>query len=226
MALAQPILDTAQETLQELYLQHSYVIPDPNIEGKNIHFRNFNPVNKTSRPDEYRGYLLLEGLLNFQNLHQLRVFELRAGVYEDDPNMSDVVKDITTVLGTIPKANSLTRIYLRIQVHGKPPFRRVFEAAKSQKWSALAKQIARVSSGKPLRFELDTDIQNEEGDFLDERDPPDAGQVKDMYDHIEKEIGALRTTKGIHFTFENELNRIFDDDSEDDSHTDDSDSDF
>ncbi|KAJ3519800.1 hypothetical protein NMY22_g13035 [Coprinellus aureogranulatus] len=203
MALAQPIIDVAHETLEEIHLKHSYITLESDLE------------------DEQSGYLLLAGLLNLKNLHQLRVFELRSGIHDSDPDRENVVKDITKVLSTIPKANSLSRIYIRVQVFGEPPY----NAAKSQKWNALAKEVARISPGKPLRFELDMDIQSEEGDPLDDENSPDENQMKELYDHIEKEMKALRTVEGVEVEFKNELTDMGPEVEDDDDFVDDIDSD-
>ncbi|KAJ3520152.1 hypothetical protein NMY22_g12876 [Coprinellus aureogranulatus] len=192
MALAQPILDVAQETLEELHLTHSYV-------------NNF---------EEHRGYIPLAPLLELRNLHQLRVFKLISGIYDGDPDRLDVIKDLTRVLSTIPAVNHLSSIGLRMWVYGKPPFEQVFKDTESQKWRALGEEIIRISSGKPLRFVLDIEIQNEEGDPLDYHDPIDECRLQRLYGHIEKEFQQLRTMEGIKVDFFNELARRPEDESD------------
>lgn len=144
--------------------------------------------------------------MNFHRLHQLRVLELRSGIYDSDPDRLKVVKDITEVLSTIPKTNSMARIYIRVQLFGKPPFQKLFKAGKSQKWKALAEEVARIASGKTLRFELDMDIQNQEGDPLGhDQEPIPLARLRELYGHIGKEMRTMNTIEGIDFNFENDL---------------------
>jgi hypothetical protein len=99
------------------------------------------------------------------------------------------------VLSTMPNSNSLARIHISIPVYENPPF----NAAKSQKWDALAREIVRIYSGKPLRFELHMDIQLDEPEdgYLNHDVLDAASQVKELRSYIQKEMKALRTAEGI-----------------------------
>ena len=132
--------------------------------------------------------------MNFQRLHRLHVFELRSGIHDNDPDRLDVVQDITKVLSTVPKYNWLARIYIRIQVCGKAPYK----AARLQKWNAFAKEIARISGGKPLRFELDMDIQS--GEYS-----PAEGPMRALYNHVKQGLKPLGAVDGVNVVFQNEL---------------------
>ena len=125
------------------------------------------------------------------------MFKFRTWVQDSDPNRLSVVKDITGVLGTIPKKNNLSLLCIHIQVHGEAPYK----TAKLQGWNAFAKEVARISGGKPMRFELDMDISTEEGMFMGLA----KGPKKKLYDHIEKELGPLEGVEGFEFEFKNEL---------------------
>ena len=105
------------------------------------------------------------------------------------------------VLSTLPNNNSLARIYTRIQIYGEAPY----QAAKAQKWKPFAKEITRISGGKPLHFELDMDMQSEDGDPLENFEEPNEGHVKPLYDYIAGELGSLLASESIDVEFKNEL---------------------
>ncbi|KAH6880169.1 hypothetical protein BKA70DRAFT_1344017 [Coprinopsis sp. MPI-PUGE-AT-0042] len=127
MALAQAILDAAQDSLEELHLvEFTY---DPRYESR---------------------YFSLAGLLDFQRLSRLRHFQLRARI-----------------------------------------------------WHGLAKEVIRVSAGRPFRFrfEMDAIEDSETEDSWDDGSRLRAAREK-LYNHVQHEMRDIKAHKNIKWIIE------------------------
>ncbi|KAH6867314.1 hypothetical protein BKA70DRAFT_1453450 [Coprinopsis sp. MPI-PUGE-AT-0042] len=129
MAHAQAILDQAHTSLEEILLT------------------NYKVVSQDV-------YIPLSGFLNLGKLSNLRRFSLRAMISEFDPQRSLVVNDIAAVISTIPTPNILESISLDFLSYGSHPW----SSTRSQSWGVLCKQVARISSGKEISFEVDMGV--------------------------------------------------------------------
>ncbi|KAH6901260.1 hypothetical protein BKA70DRAFT_691707 [Coprinopsis sp. MPI-PUGE-AT-0042] len=184
MAQAQAILDAAQDSLRELHL----------VDGTHEPMYNLNR------------HFFLANLLNFRHLSRLRYFELRASVYDSDPGRMKVVDDMIIMLSRIPAVNSLDTFNYRVQAKGRPPFTN----AMSQNWHGLAKEVIRMSAGRPFRFlfEMDTGIEESSSDSdtwyytRDQLRP----HHKKLYSHVCHEMRDIKTHKNIKWVCQNEIN--------------------
>ncbi|KAH6901255.1 hypothetical protein BKA70DRAFT_1568612 [Coprinopsis sp. MPI-PUGE-AT-0042] len=176
MALAQAILDAAQDSLEELHLvEFTY---DPRYESR---------------------YFSLAGLLDFQRLSRLRHFQLRARMCDSDSNRTHVVHDMKVVLSRLPPGNSLDNLYYRVQVFGQLPF----TTALNQSWHGLAKEVIRVSAGRPFRFrfEMDAIEDSETEDSWDDGSRLRAAREK-LYNHVQHEMRDIKAHKNIKWIIE------------------------
>ncbi|KAH6885141.1 hypothetical protein BKA70DRAFT_126871 [Coprinopsis sp. MPI-PUGE-AT-0042] len=182
MAVAQPILDAAQDSLEELHLVET--TDDPRYESR---------------------YFILAGLLDFQRLSRLRHFQLRARMCDSDSNRTQVINDMKVMLSRLPPGNSLYTLDYRVQALGQPPF----TTALRQSWHGLAKEVIRVSAGRHFRFlfEMNANLEDSEPEDSSSWDDARLHAAHEMlYSHIQHEMRAIKAHKNIQWIFQNEIN--------------------
>ncbi|KAH6891688.1 hypothetical protein BKA70DRAFT_1441104 [Coprinopsis sp. MPI-PUGE-AT-0042] len=122
MLLLQPILDQAQDALEELQL-HAY------------------KVTSRQAPSDF---------LNLQNTPQLRRFGLSATLAMWNRPLT-IVADIVRMLSSVPtNSNTLETADFEFTAYEAPPY----DGTQSQDWTSLATEIARISSGRSMKFEV------------------------------------------------------------------------
>jgi hypothetical protein len=197
MALAQPILDVAHDSLEELYLQDT-----TDDSGKSC------LLDRTTLTNSYADYdfkqLLLANLLNFQRLSHLRLVDLRCTVYDSDPNGAQVVHDMQVMLSRLPVSNSLATFKYRVQVFGRPPY----TIAMLQSWQGLAKEVIRVAGARPFRLSLEMDTGFEDTEAEDSPLREDArlhSERVTLFSHVRHEMRHLEAHKNIKWVFQNTI---------------------
>jgi hypothetical protein len=87
--------------------------------------------------------------VDLKDLSRLRVFALVASI-KGYVRRSVVIRDINTVLGTIPASNQMTNLLFDFIIFGKRPFR----GCLNEDWAGLCDQIIRISAEKPIELDL------------------------------------------------------------------------
>ncbi|KAH6901259.1 hypothetical protein BKA70DRAFT_1197116 [Coprinopsis sp. MPI-PUGE-AT-0042] len=181
MSMAQPILDAAQDSFEELQLMGT-------TDG-------YNPNR----------YFSLANLLNFRHLSRLRIFRFRSAAYESDPKHTKVVDDMRIMLSRLPAGNCLDTLEYRLQVFGGL----TFAAGMSQNWQGLAKEIVRVSAGRPFRFLFEMDNRAELEDPDDWFCYDDSPELRNLYSHVNHEMRDVKAHENIEWIFQMRLMDIF-----------------
>ena len=167
MACLQPILEAACNSLEELYLS----VMDVRCRWSVFHKKQFDKSRKDRQ-------IPLAGLINLSRLLRLRVFALHASIKCDTPEPM-VLRDIITVLGTIPASNSVTNICFEFRIFGEHPFCGCLD----EDWVGICNEVVRISSGKLLELDMQIMVDSGKYEFIRGAD--------ELYGHIIERTTSL-----------------------------------
>ena len=88
--------------------------------------------------------------MNLSNLPNLHIFSL-CTVIKCNALWPEVLHDISTVLGTIPRSNEVTNLWFGFKMVGWT----CFCGCLDQDWVGMFNKVIRIAEGKPLMLELE-----------------------------------------------------------------------
>ena len=120
--------------------------------------------------------------MDLRHIPNLRIFAIYT-IIRCDAQEPAVLRDINVVLGTIPKANQVTKLSLDFTIYGNHPFGGCLE----EDWVGMCDAVARISAGKPLELKLEITMPI----HLAIYPPPGRELLNELYERIKEKIALL-----------------------------------
>ena len=122
--------------------------------------------------------------MDLRHIPNLHIFAIH-GIIKCDAQEPPVLRDINVVLGTIPKANQVTKLSLGFTIHGDHPFGGCLE----EDWVGMCDAVARISAGKPLELKLE--IMTSVRPAIYRLAPPGRQLRDELYERIKEKMALL-----------------------------------